>query len=277
MNKHFGIWILLFGITLLSACNKKNKAHHNETATENPEGNLNRSGLTSVEGLKKIDIPENLPENAFRYLTIKSKFSFESGNQHIDNTNMNVRIQKDSVIWLSVTGFGFEVARGLITQDSVRFVDKINKNYYAFSYADLHDKYHFPLSFHLLESLLIGNLPLHDPSQGSWYEDENRIILKPESKQMDMDLYFKPDNLDYYELKAIEPHSQTHFGVAYGDYKAVQDFRFPFSSLISLVGRANNKKDILQTTIQIQHTKIETADVSPGFPFGVPSGYTQKR
>jgi hypothetical protein len=277
MNKLFSICILWFGLSLLTACNKKNKGQKEQASLEYADEKSNLSGLLSVDHLKKIDMPEALPQNTFNYLTTKSKFSFESGSQHIDNTSMNVRIQKDSIIWLSVTGFGFEVARGLITQDSVRFIDKINKNYYAFSYADLHKKYHFPLNFNLLESLFIGKVPLRDLDQGNWYHGEDFIVFKPESAQMDMDLYFKSDNLDYYQLKTIDRNSQTFFGVEYGEHKQVQDHRFPFSSLISLLGRKSNDNDIFKTTIQIQHTKMETAEVNPGFPFAVPSGYTQKR
>ena len=73
-------------------------------------------------------------------------------------------MKKDSLIWISVTGVGFEVARGLITKDSIVFMDKFHKEYFAFNYEQLSKKYNFDLNFALLQSIIIGNLPFpQDP------------------------------------------------------------------------------------------------------------------
>ena len=86
----------------------------------------------------------------FDYLTAKSKFSFKSAKQDFDNTNVNIRMKKDSIIWLSVTGVGLEVARGIITRDSIVFMDKIHRDYYVFKYDQLSKQYNFDLNFDLL-------------------------------------------------------------------------------------------------------------------------------
>ena len=46
--------------------------------------------------------------------------------------NAHFRMYKDSVIWISVTAiFGIEGLRAIITQDSVKILDKQNKCYYT--------------------------------------------------------------------------------------------------------------------------------------------------
>jgi hypothetical protein len=72
---------------------------------------------------------------------------------------VNIRMKKDSIIWLSVTGVGLEVARGIITPDSIVFMDKIHKDYFVFNYEQLSKQYNFDLNFALLQSVIIGNLP----------------------------------------------------------------------------------------------------------------------
>ena len=46
------------------------------------------------------------------------------------NVNANLRMYKDSVIWISVTGlFGIEGLRAYITKDSVKILNKLDKIY----------------------------------------------------------------------------------------------------------------------------------------------------
>ena len=47
------------------------------------------------------------------------------------NVRINIKSNKDSVIWASVRGpFGVELIRGKITQDSVYFINRIKKTYF---------------------------------------------------------------------------------------------------------------------------------------------------
>lgn len=67
----------------------------------------------------------------FHWLTgkIDSKAKFKGSDNEFTT---NFRIQKDSLIWLSIAPLlGIEAARVVITPDSVLFIDKINKKYFS--------------------------------------------------------------------------------------------------------------------------------------------------
>ena len=74
------------------------------------------------------------------------------------NVNANLRMYKDSVIWVSVTAiFGIEGIRAYITPDSVKLLDKQNKIYTARSVSYLQDVTALPLDLSSLQQLLMGN------------------------------------------------------------------------------------------------------------------------
>lgn len=69
----------------------------------------------------------------------------------------NLRIRRDSVIWLSVSALlGIEVARIYITPDSVKLMSRMNATYWMGSLEQLQERFGVPLRFSDLESLLAG-------------------------------------------------------------------------------------------------------------------------
>jgi len=74
---------------------------------------------------------------------------------------MNVRMAKDSVIWMSIT-YGVEAARVLLTPDSVLVLSKLPGNRFVFEgdYAMLESALKAPLDFGLVQSMLLGE-PLY--------------------------------------------------------------------------------------------------------------------
>ncbi len=74
------------------------------------------------------------------------------------NVNANLRMYKDSVIWISVTAIlGIEGLRAYITKDSVKIINKQDKEYIARSVNYLQDITALPLDLHSLQQILIGN------------------------------------------------------------------------------------------------------------------------
>lgn len=71
---------------------------------------------------------------------------------------MNFRIKNNEVIWVSVTALaGLEVARALITPDSVKIINRLDNVYikkpFSYIYAFTNER----INFGTLQSILIGN------------------------------------------------------------------------------------------------------------------------
>jgi hypothetical protein len=78
------------------------------------------------------------------------------GNSH--DVTLNIRIQKNKQIWVSITAvLGVEVARALITPDSIKVMNRLETTYLKkpFSYIYAYTSKH--LNYKTLESLIIGN------------------------------------------------------------------------------------------------------------------------
>ncbi len=69
-----------------------------------------------------------------------------------------MRIRKDSAIFISIAPvLGIEVARALITPDSVKLLNRIESTYYLGDIGILNNMFNTDIDFFMLQSLLTGN------------------------------------------------------------------------------------------------------------------------
>ena len=72
---------------------------------------------------------------------------------------LNVRMAKDSVIWMSISpALGVEAARVLMTPDSVQVLSKLPGSRFVFqgNYAMLEEAVQAPVNFEIMQDLLLG-------------------------------------------------------------------------------------------------------------------------
>ena len=104
-------------------------------------------------------------KNRINFTTFSAKIDVEynDGDGKKYDVNANVRMYKDSVIWVSVTAIlGIEGPPAYITKDSVKLFDKQNKVYTARSVSFLQEVTELPLSLSSLQDLLVGQPCLLD-------------------------------------------------------------------------------------------------------------------
>jgi len=90
------------------------------------------------------------------WLSAKARITFND-NGKSRKASANIRMRKDSVIWMNVKKLGVEGARILITPDSVYIVDRINKQYAITDFSFIENEYHLPANFKVLQNLILGN------------------------------------------------------------------------------------------------------------------------
>ena len=85
------------------------------------------------------DLQDKLDSCSFNSALVTAKANVtivREGNEM--NFNISYRSKKDSVIWISVSPLlGIEVARLMITEDSVKILDKINNKYEVTSFESV--------------------------------------------------------------------------------------------------------------------------------------------
>jgi hypothetical protein len=124
---------------------------------------------------------EEISRNRIGYSTFNAKVDVDyldaEGKKY--NVNAHIRMYKDSVIWLSITGpLGMEGLRGLITMDSVKLLDKQNKVYIGRSVSFLQEMTALPLDLYTLQDLIIGNPVYFDSVITAYSSNGNSISLQ---------------------------------------------------------------------------------------------------
>ena len=236
------------------------------------------SGLSS-SGLSRPDINEaraNVAEIDFRYLTAKSKISFKSKQQDIDNANVNIRVRKDSLIWLSVSKLGFEAVRGLITRDSIMIVDKINKTYAAYDFPTLSKQFNFNMNFELLQALIVGNLPLPKRPAQKIKNERDYLLLRQSEGNVVVENYIGEQDRKLKKLMITEQPTKNTLRLDYEDFASLNNFLFPFTSQVTLDYKSRTDGQVNQTLLRIKHNKVDLVDKNPGFPFTVPDSYKRQ-
>lgn len=109
-----------------------------------------------------------LEEHELKFDSFKAKFSihYAKGSEK-SSFKGNIRIKKDSLIWISIAPIlGIEMARIMITPDSVKVIDRQHKSYFVEDYAYVNRFLNNALDFDMLQAFLLGN-------DFSFYEEAN--------------------------------------------------------------------------------------------------------
>jgi len=100
-----------------------------------------------------------LKEKELKFEWFSAKFSAEYSNKGKENSfNGQIRIRKDSLIWISLTPMlGIEAVRMMISQDSVKMINRLNDTYFIGDYEYVNRFLNTNIDFDLLQAFLLGN------------------------------------------------------------------------------------------------------------------------
>lgn len=123
-----------------------------------------------------------IDSNRITFTTFTSKINVDyrdADDKNYSNVNANLRMYKDSAIWVSVNAvLGIEGLRVLITRDSVKILDKLNKLYTARSVDYLQEVTALPLNLSILQDLFVGNPVFLDSNNVvSYSRADNAVAL----------------------------------------------------------------------------------------------------
>lgn len=95
------------------------------------------------------------PKITYEWVSYQMKISMEKEEENLAFQCFFVN-RIDSIIYLNLNRSGIELARVVLTPDSVIYVNKLEHEYYAGDYAFLRRIFGFPLDFDMVQSLLNG-------------------------------------------------------------------------------------------------------------------------
>jgi len=114
---------------------------------------------SSLEGKKTEYLIEQMKLNEFDFETFSAKavITLRQEGKKL-NFKSNIRIKKDSVIWISITPvFGIEMARVMITNDTVKVINRLEKQFFIGDYEYINQRFNVDFEYEVLQALLLGN------------------------------------------------------------------------------------------------------------------------
>lgn len=130
----------------------------------------------------------------FTTLSTKAATQLSIKGKSFDVT-MNLRVKKGEGIWVSVTYFaGIEVARALITPDSIKVMDKMNNTYIAKPFSFVHKYSNEKIDYATLEAIMVGNcIPFTLNNKKDLSVETQGLVINGQSDQIMYRVNFNSD------------------------------------------------------------------------------------
>jgi hypothetical protein len=213
----------------------------------------------------------SIPE--FEYLNTRTKIHYKDADRNI-STSASIRIKKDSIIWMSLTPFlGIEVARAMITQDSMVLMNRLTREYIVYDFNSLSEKFQFEISYDLVQSMILGNMPFEYQELNEIVSSKKYYIVKQIKGPYSIENYINKEWMKLQKVEVSEESKKNRMILEFDSHRQVETFSIPFHSLISLDYEQGN--EINSTEINIKHGHAELASALR-FPFEIPSRYVRK-
>lgn len=234
------------------------------------------------------DLLDRLDSASFKANWMNAKASVTTIQEGSETSfNITLRAKKDSMIWVSISPLlGIEVARVLITPDSVLFLDRLHNKYEANTFETINKLLQLKVNFEIVQSLLVGNFFAYKKNENrfnSVYLEDKYYILssltkhklkrsleeKDPNKPVIQDVYV--NNFLYRILRmSVEDQKISKTLVTeYDDFRPTNAGMFPFKSIT----RITAEKDF---EIRIEFGRV-TVDEPQEFPFNIPHNYERVR
>ncbi len=252
--------------------------------------------VSSCSVTKKVSAKRNLKKYGFEYLKLnmeKNEFTFHDLSAKLSLTYKNekssthlrgqLRMREDSILWISFSpAMGIEAARLILTQDSIKFINRLNKTYFLGEYEMLDTLINTTIDYIIVQSMILANeLPYYKLDHYSVKADDNMYLLTMEKKRkvkrsikkgksptniIIEKVWLDPVNFRMRRVEMYEMgNDKKKLVVQYDDYGETEGKMFPYK--IKIFVFADN--DIV---IDVNYNKVRL-DETLSFPFRIPSKY----
>ena len=225
-------------------------------------------------------------ETNFDYFSGKCSISLSTDPTRKLDVKAQIRIKKDSIIWISLSpAFGIEVARIVVTTDSVKFINRLEKTYFEDDFSFINTHFSSTIDFDVFQAVLTGN-------DLAWYDDDNfrASVDNPEyrlsstkrgkrkrylkqndtTKFLVQSLWLHPESFKITRLKLKEFGDETkQLNATYSDFQKIDNQIFPSVIHFELRGA-------MKANVKINFTKIDL-NQQLDFPFRIPDNFSEIR
>jgi hypothetical protein len=205
-----------------------------------------------------------------RTFSAKMKVHYEGSDGKDYEFNAFIRLQKDRMIWISINAvLGIEAFRAVITPDSVKVLNKLDKIYQLRSVSYLQEMSHMPFDFKTFQAILLGNPIFLDSNILFYRKDPQGISLLSVGPAYRNYLTLNNDlSIKHSILDDVDPMQARSFDISYSQYEKADTFNF--STYRKIVASEKGRLDVEMIINKYSFNE------NLNFPFSIPKNYKRK-
>lgn len=215
---------------------------------------------------------DELKKNRIEFQTFsgKAKIQYEDENGRQPDGIANIRMQKDSVIWVSITSafLGIEAVRVLITPNEIIVLKKLEKIIERHPFEYIQKELQIPVSFADLQNIVLGNPIMVKDSIIGYSEQDNFTFINTGTGKifnlLTIDKVIKKLLQSKITDERVIPANTALFEL--GDYQTLDGVNFAHYRRIKVESK------VTQAEIRMAYQQIEF-NKELSFPFSIPSNY----
>lgn len=230
---------------------------------------------------------KKLKERELQFSTFSARFSadYKNGNQKYAFSGQ-IRIQKDTLIWLSLSVMGLEGMRLMISQDSIKYINRLNDTYFIGDWYDLNQFLHTNIEYDILQSFLTGNdISFYEEGKFKASIDKDEYKLSASARQKMKKYIRNQEETRNIFIQNIWLNPQT-FKITRADVKEIRKDNIKLDATYSSFESIGNQlfpREMLYLIMAENHIFVDvkfsriSIDEEMKFPFKIPSDFTPLR
>lgn len=213
---------------------------------------------------------------SFTFLNAKGKAQINlKGSKQ--GANLALRMRRDSIIWVSASLAGIEGVRAVLTNDSVRVINRLEKTYFSGGYDYLSKLLNVPVSFAQMQALLLGDYmpaPTGTTPTVTTEEAGRQRVAYPLAGVV-VERLLQAGTGRVQQLKVSDEASKRNLTVDYTDFRPLEEqANVPFAHATFIQAQ---QPEAGVATAAINYSKVNAGRERLAFPFSVPKGYKRQK
>jgi hypothetical protein len=251
-----------------------------------------------TDGKPKVIVPslkkENIHTLTSKLRINKADFKWLSAHVSIDmqidseetSFSGNIRMRKDSLIWMSLSKLGIKGAQLLLTQDSAFEINYRDDSYFKSDYDYINGRIDNDVDYDMVQAVMLGSTMefYNDTSKMKSYFDGSEYIISTIRKRKLKKVLFKnvhyhskddgqfifldPTDFHITHLQVKDFVNNRTFDAYYSDFQKVDSVMFPFHIRFEIKASKNIKVDFQYKKVLFQ--------AQEEVPFIIPKKYERK-
>ena len=226
------------------------------------------SSNKSMSGLRNLSANHILREverNQFEFNNLATKFNVKVKGDNNIGLKGQLRMQNDSVIWVSVSlKLGIEMVRVMITEDSVKFINRTEKTYLAESIDKFKSQLPSEATISFLQDMLVGNeIQFNDNEKFKASIEDNSYKLTSEKNTF----WVTPKTFKVNRQQPTAHGQQPTVIINYDNFQEINGKLLPTKIILETDSDFN-------INIEIDYSEIKVGE-KVEFPFNISKKYSR--